>query len=57
MMKTAGILAGLQITECAAFIAGPFATLSLAKLGAEVIRIDPIEGGIGWGKPVLGRPQ
>ncbi|MFV3126301.1 CoA transferase [Niveispirillum sp. KHB5.9] len=40
------ILSGLTITECAAFIAGPFATGSLARLGAEVIRIDPIEGGI-----------
>lgn len=40
------ILSGLTITECAAFIAGPFATGSLARLGADVIRIDPIEGGI-----------
>ncbi len=42
------VLAGLRITECAAFIAGPFATMSLAELGAEVIRIDPIEGGIDY---------
>ncbi len=42
------ILAGLRITECAAFIAGPFATMSLAELGAEVIRIDPLEGGIDY---------
>jgi 2-methylfumaryl-CoA isomerase len=42
------ILAGLRITECAAFIAGPFATMSLAELGASVIRIDPIEGGIDY---------
>jgi 2-methylfumaryl-CoA isomerase len=41
-----GILSGLRIVECGAFIAGPFATLSLAKLGAEVIRIDPIGGSI-----------
>jgi 2-methylfumaryl-CoA isomerase len=40
------ILSGLRITECAAFIAGPFATMSLAALGAEVIRIDPLAGGI-----------
>jgi len=42
------ILSGLQITECAAFIAGPFATMSLAELGASVIRIDPLEGGLDY---------
>ena len=42
------ILSGLRITECAAFIAGPFATMSLAALGAEVIRIDPLEGGLDY---------
>ncbi|MFV3073450.1 CoA transferase [Niveispirillum fermenti] len=40
------ILSGLSIVECAAFIAGPFATGALARLGADIIRIDPIEGGI-----------
>jgi 2-methylfumaryl-CoA isomerase len=38
----------LRIAECAAFIAGPFATMSLAELGADVIRIDPIEGGLDY---------
>ncbi len=42
------ILSGLRITECAAFIAGPFATMSLAALGADVIRIDPLEGGLDY---------
>ena len=42
------ILSGLRITECAAFIAGPFATMSLAELGADVIRIDPVEGGLDY---------
>lgn len=39
------LLAGLRIFEAASFVAGPFATLQLAQLGAEVIRIDPIGGG------------
>ncbi len=42
----AGILDGLRIVEHGAFIAGPFATMSLARLGAQVIRIDPLQGGI-----------
>jgi 2-methylfumaryl-CoA isomerase len=42
------ILSGMTITEHAAFVAAPFATLSLVKLGATVIRIDPLEGGIDY---------
>jgi 2-methylfumaryl-CoA isomerase len=44
------ILSGLQIAECGAFIAGPFSTMSLCELGAEVIRIDPVRGGIDYGR-------
>ena len=40
------LLAGMRLVECAAFIAAPFASLNLAKLGAEVIRIDPVGGGV-----------
>lgn len=43
---SSGILNGLRIVEHGAFIAGPFATMSLARLGASVIRIDPLQGGI-----------
>lgn len=43
-----GILEGLRIAECAAFIACPYATMTLAELGAEVIRIDPIGGGLDY---------
>ncbi len=38
-------LAGTTIIENASFVAGPSACLGLAKLGAEVIRIDPLGGG------------
>ncbi|HET6500583.1 MAG TPA: CoA transferase [Amycolatopsis sp.] len=38
-------LAGLEITECASFVAGPTGGMTLAQLGAQVIRIDPIGGG------------
>jgi 2-methylfumaryl-CoA isomerase len=46
MPGTSPLLEGLRIVECAAFIAAPYASLNLAKLGAEVIRIDPVGGGV-----------
>lgn len=41
-----GILAGLRVVEVSAFIAAPLGGMTLAQLGAEVIRIDPIGGNI-----------
>ncbi len=41
-------LAGLRIVENAAFVAVPLATMSLAQMGAEVIRLDPPEGGLDY---------
>lgn len=41
-----GILRGLRIVESAAFVAAPSAGMSLAQLGADVIRIDPLGGGL-----------
>src|SRR5215469_7965824 len=41
-----GILRGLRIVESCAFVAAPLAGMSLAQLGAEVIRIDPPKGGL-----------
>lgn len=40
------ILNGLRVVECASFIAAPSCALHLAQLGAEVIRIDAIGGGM-----------
>ncbi|HWA65370.1 MAG TPA: CoA transferase [Mycobacteriales bacterium] len=37
-------LAGRTVIEIASFVAGPSAGMTLAQLGAEVIRIDPIGG-------------
>jgi 2-methylfumaryl-CoA isomerase len=39
-----GPLAGLTIIEIATFVAGPSAGLTLAQLGARVVRIDPLGG-------------
>jgi 2-methylfumaryl-CoA isomerase len=41
-----GILQGLRIVEGSAFIATPLGGMSLAQLGADVIRFDPIGGGL-----------
>lgn len=41
-------LAGLRIVEISAFVAAPLAAMTLAQLGAEVIRIDPLGGNIDY---------
>ena len=42
------ILSGLRIVEGSAFIAAPSAGMTLAQLGADVIRFDMIGGGIDY---------
>ena len=37
-------LAGVRIIEISSFVAVPLAGMTLAQLGAEVIRVDPIDG-------------
>ena len=44
----APILDGLRVVEVSAFIAAPLGGMTLAQLGAEVIRIDPIGGNIDY---------
>jgi 2-methylfumaryl-CoA isomerase len=41
---SAGLLAGLRIIDISTYVAGPSATMALAQLGAEVVRIDPVGG-------------
>jgi 2-methylfumaryl-CoA isomerase len=41
-------LSGLRVVEVSAFIAAPIGGMTLAQLGAEVIRIDPIGGNIDY---------
>ncbi|MGE4336781.1 MAG: CoA transferase [Pigmentiphaga sp.] len=45
---TDGILAGMRIVEAAAFVAAPLGGMSLAQMGADVIRIDALQGGLDW---------
>jgi len=43
-----GILTGMRVVEGSAFIAAPLGGMTLAQLGADVIRFDPIGGGLDY---------
>lgn len=47
-MLSDAILKGLRVIEASAFVAAPLGGMTLAQLGAEVIRIDPIAGGLDY---------
>ena len=51
-----GILHGLRVVEGSAFVAAPLGGMTLAQLGADVIRFDPIGGGLDHHRwPVTGQ--
>ncbi|MCX7356467.1 MAG: CoA transferase [Alphaproteobacteria bacterium] len=41
-----GLLEGLRVVEGSAFVAAPLAGMTMAQLGADVIRFDPPRGGL-----------
>jgi 2-methylfumaryl-CoA isomerase len=43
-----GILEGMCVVEGSAFVAAPLGGMTLAQLGADVIRFDPIGGGLDY---------
>ena len=43
-----GPLNGMRVIEGSAFVAAPSGGMTLAQLGAEVIRFDPIGGGLDY---------
>jgi crotonobetainyl-CoA:carnitine CoA-transferase CaiB-like acyl-CoA transferase len=52
----AGPLAGVKILDLSRLLPGPFCTLLLADMGAEVVKVeDPVGGDYGrWAPPLLG---
>ena len=50
------LLAGLRIVDITSIILGPFATQILGDLGAEVIKIEPIDGDMNRAIPPQGAP-
>ncbi len=49
-MTVEGILTGLTVVEGSAFVAAPLGGMTLAQLGADVIRFDQIGGGLDYGR-------
>jgi 2-methylfumaryl-CoA isomerase len=45
---TRGILSGLRVVEGSAFVAAPLGGMTLAQLGADVIRFDQLGGGLDY---------
>jgi crotonobetainyl-CoA:carnitine CoA-transferase CaiB-like acyl-CoA transferase len=45
-----GILAGLTVVEGSALVAAPLGGMTLAQLGADVIRFDQLGGGRDYGR-------
>jgi 2-methylfumaryl-CoA isomerase len=47
---SAGILEGMRVIEGSAFVAAPLGGMTLAQMGADVIRFDPLTGGLDHGR-------
>jgi 2-methylfumaryl-CoA isomerase len=50
MTDASGVLSGLRVVEGSAFVAAPLGGMTLAQLGADVIRFDQIGGGLDYAR-------
>jgi len=57
MTNAAGALDGVRVVDLTRILAGPWCTMALGDMGADVIKVEPVERGDdtrSWGPPFVG---